>query len=365
MLEKGSFQPLKELEERIKAIPLPNQLPKGIDFSDIPAAALKSSTLESLITQNEDLMARLSVTLRKNNELEERFTAQARELQNLRGRFETLKDQYMVLQEKDRMSSARAGEIFEQNVAARVQVEKLERLYKDLFVQAQSFQRRLQHLERYRARVKRASTSVRERLAAGRTAQTRLDATLEQRDQLVASFEARLGAARDMVDELRDKAAERDRLYSENVALENNLVFERRQAESRSADVTARLDQFARENADLRGQLKEMLVSGEAKTQELEQLRAEVPAMREERARLGEQVESLQALWNHKQHEVENLGEKNKNLQKLNQNISLTLNQQRKEIHELKNELEKERHRADEKIKTLLKDIQMLRESKA
>lgn len=361
MMEKGTFHH-KELEERVKSIPLPNQLPKGIDFSDIPAAALKSSTLESLITQNEDLMARLSVALRKNNELEERAGTQTRELQNVRARFETLKDQFMVLQEKDRMASARAGEIFEQNVSSKAKVEKLERMYADLFVQAQSFQRRLEHLERYRARMKKASASVRARLADGRSAQKQLDIALAQREQMVTNFEARLGAARDMIDQMRDKAAERDRLYNENVALENNLVFERRQAEARTTDVTTRLERLARENGDLRIQLKDALVGAEVKTQELERLNAEVPHLRDERGRLTEQVESLQALWNHKQFEIENVLEKNKNLQKLNQNVSVTLNQQRKEIHQLKNELEKERFAADEKIKTLLKEIQMLRE---
>jgi len=43
----------------VKNVPLPNQLPKGIDFKELPGAAFKSATLEALISQNEDLMARL------------------------------------------------------------------------------------------------------------------------------------------------------------------------------------------------------------------------------------------------------------------------------------------------------------------
>lgn len=370
-MEKGSFHTSNphrtsttqaDLEERVKSIPLPNQLPKGLDFSDIPPAALKSSTLESLINQNEDLMARLSVALRKNNEMEERVLAHERESQNLRNRFETLKDQYMVIQEKDRMAGARAAELHEQNTTYKQKISKLEKMYTDIFVQAQAFQRRLQHLERYRARVKKAAVSLRNQLAETKHLREQVKEAYTSQQTVAQSYETRLNEARDQVEFLREKAAERDRMFNEKVQIENTLVFERRQFELSRADALSRLETLEKENASLRIEVKETLVDREAKTQELEQMRAELPNLREERARLTEQVESLQALWNHKQRETEQLEEKNKNLQKLNQNISVTLNQQRKEIHQLKNELEKARFTAEERAKTLIKEIQMLRQ---
>lgn len=365
-MEKGSFHtshlnPAQELEERVKAIPLPNQLPKGVDFSDIPAAALKSSTLETLINQNEDLMARLSVSLRKNNELEERVAAHERESQNLRSRFETLKDQYMLLQEKDLRASTRTKELHEQNISLKQKTEKLEKMYADIFVQAQSFQRRLSQLERYRARVKKASVGLRNQLAETKHLREQVKEHTEQQISMAAAYKARLMEAQEQVEVLRDKAAERDRMYNEKVQIENTLVFERRQLEMSRQDSSQRLERLEAENTSLRVQLKETLVDREAQAQELEQMRTEMPHLRDERTRLTEQVESLQALWSHKQREFEQLDEKNKNLQKLNQNISVTLNQQRKEIHQLKNEMEKERFASGEKVKTLLKEIEMLR----
>src|SRR4051812_42622505 len=103
MMEKGSFHTSPELnsstaitDEMVKKIALPNQLPKGVDFCEIPASAMKSSTLESLISQNEDLMARLSVSLRKSNQFEEKAAVLARENQGFRAKFETLHEQYLV-----------------------------------------------------------------------------------------------------------------------------------------------------------------------------------------------------------------------------------------------------------------------------
>ena len=171
-MEKGSFHnsaranlsSTKEADERIKSIPLPNQLPKGMDFSEIPVTAFKSSTLDILISQNEDLMARLSVALRKGSEQEEKISNFERETQTLRTRFETLKEQYLVIQEKDRLASHRTTSLHDENVALRVKISRLEKMYSDIFVQAQALQRRLLHLERYRARVRKASQSLRPRL---------------------------------------------------------------------------------------------------------------------------------------------------------------------------------------------------------
>jgi chromosome segregation ATPase len=369
MMEKGSFHtsgpaPLsqKEIEEKVKAVPLPNQLPKGIDFTDIPPAALKSSTLEILINQNEDLMARLSVALRRNNDLEERVAGFERESLNMRNRFEALKEQYLVLQEKDRRAGSRSMELHEQNAEFRQKIGKLEKMYAGIFVQAQAFQRRLVHLERYRARVKKASQGLRNQLSETKHLREQVKNHASQQMAIVSSYETKLTEAREMVDSLREKAAERDRMYGEKVQIENTLVYERRQAEMTRTDAQTRIDNLDRENGGLRVQVKEMLVERESNQQELEKMRQEVPHLRDERIRLTEQVESLQALWSHKQREFEHLEEKNKNLQKLNQNISVNLNQQRKEIHTLKNELEKERFASGEKLKVLLQEIQLLRD---
>ena len=87
----------------------------------------------------------------------------------------------------------------------------------------------------------------------------------------------------------------------------------------------------------------------------------EVPQLREDNQRLREQVESLQVLWAQKQKELDQVEEKNRALQKLNQSLSLNLNSQRKEISVLKLDMEKDGFSAQEKIKALLAEIQMLR----
>ncbi len=357
----------KTVDEKIKSIPLPSQVPKGLDFTDIPVSALKSSTLESLISQNEDLMARLSVALRKVNELEEYTGHLEDERKNIRARFDILKDQLLVLKEKDKSATQRGLHQHEENHTLKVHSEKLERHYSDLYKQAQGLQKRLILLERYRARVQKASASIQNKARlAGRFEQELFLLKKElsiQHSQMVSAYELKLADAQAEIGQLRPKALERDKIFEDLVQTENAKVYAERELEEHRKDNEAAIERLQNENASLRIELKELLVDRESKTQELTRLEAEIPHLHERERALTEQVESLQALWNHKQFELERMEEKNNSLQKLNQSLSATLNGQRRELHELKTELDKERFMNEERVKTLLAEIQSLRKT--
>lgn len=376
MMEKGSFHTspnwVEVQDERVKKIPLPNQLPAGIDFNELSPAVLKSSTLETLIHQNEDLMARLTITLRKNNDLEDKVAELETENKSLRARFETVKEQFMVLQEKDRSSISRAMQLAEENQTFKKQVDKLEKLYSDIYTQAQAFQKRLVQLERYRARVRKASVIIKDKAKGFDTIAQELTSARgelgsirevmnSQQTQIVTNYEAKLADIRSEIETLRGKVGDRDELFEEKLKLQNQLVYDQRVHEMRILEFQTTIDGLEQENSAVRVELKEAILDRENQRKELEKLRRENGNMTNERQNMLEQVESLQALWNHKHKELEQAEERNRSLQKLNQNISITINQQRKEIHTLQTELDKERFTSEEKIKTLMTEIQMLR----
>jgi chromosome segregation ATPase len=376
MMEKGSFHTspnwVELQDERVKSIPLPNQLPDGINFKELPPTAIKSSTLEALIHQNEDLMARLTVTLRKNGELEDRIAEFETETKGIRARFETLKEQYLILQEKDRISASRALQMADENSASIKQIQKLEALYGELIRQAQDFQRRIVHLERYRARARKASAGIKRKARHLDSLLKELNATNSepggirqalhaQQKQIINNYEAKLADVRVEIQVLREKAGDRDQIFEDRLRLQNQIVYDQRQFEMRSLEYQTELDRLQEENSRIRVELKEAVLERETLTKESSTLRHERSRLEMDKSGLTEQVESLQALWSHKQKELDQTEEKNRSLQKLNQNISLTLNQQRKEIHALQTELDKERFVADEKIKTLIAEIHMLR----
>ncbi len=409
-MEKGSILPSHAVhtDEKVKQIPLPSQMPRGVDFSEIPMSAIKSATLEGLLSQNEDLMARLSVSLRKIHELEEGASVFERERKSLHTRFQTMREQYLVLEAKDKSAMHRTLQQHEENTHLRHSGEKLEKLYTDLYAQAIAFQKRMVLLERYRARIRKVTPAIQEKSKRIQLLETEIvqfrrslnaqkihlteefDAKTEQfqvksaeyekriadiraemtdvRNALqsehmrtINTFEAKLAEAQQETLALKAKADERDKLYEELLITQNSKIFEQRQFEQSRADNELTMGRLELETVSLRQQLKDILVDREAKSQELIRLTSEIPNLRERNQNLVEQVESLQSLWNHKQREVEQAEEKNKSLQKLNQSLSVTLNQQRKEIHALQVELDKERFTAQEKIKTLTTDLQMLR----
>lgn len=370
MMEKGSLHPSSQAhnpDEFVKKVALPNQLPQGLDFRDIPPG-LKSSALESLIDQNEDLMARLGVSLRRGSELEERLQAMERENATIRSRFETLKDQLLLIQEKDRVSSSRALQLHEEGATQKTKAERLEKLYTDLFVQAQSLQGRLQKSERARARYRKAAKSLQAKAKTVEPLQGELrrlreeiEIAAESHQSTVKAFELKINGARAEMDTWRAKANERDAIFAERVKLENQLLLEQRQNTRLHEENQDRIAVLESESASLRVQVKETLVKNEAQRQELERLQAEVPQFQAAKQALIEQVESLQALWNHKHKELEIVEEKFRSLQKMNQTLSVAMNQQRKELQTLQVEREQYEFHKDEKIKTLLAEIQMLR----
>lgn len=351
----------RELDDRVKNIPLPTQIPRGVDFTEIPAAALKSATLESLISQNEDLMARLSVTLRKTNEFESKNHQLEQENQAIKARFETLKEQFLLLQEKDRMGALRNFQILEENAQQKHQLERMEKLYADIFSQAKAFQNKVIKLERNQARLRKGAKAVQERAKiVSRMERELVDLKTTQASNR-NSYESRLADTIGLVESLKNKAQERDEMFEAKTKLENQLIHERRQADLKIHESEERIAILEKQSTDLRIEVKELLVDRESKMQEVARLTEDLPNIQADRQRLIEQVESLQALWNHKQRELEQAEEKNKNLQKLNQSISLTLNDQRKNLHSLESELETERMTSQETIRSLNKEIQMLR----
>lgn len=83
------------------AIPLPFQIPEPPDLSKIPLSVIHSATVETLISQTEDLSARLKVQIRRNAVMERR----ALELEDIAKtqdkQLSTLKQNFEILSEKE------------------------------------------------------------------------------------------------------------------------------------------------------------------------------------------------------------------------------------------------------------------------
>lgn len=404
LMEKGSFhtsvKSVLEMDEIIEKIPLPNQLPPAPDFSRLPPEALRSSAVETLIGQNADLMARLGVSLRKTGIFEGKITELEKENLHLRHRYDAVKDQVLVIQEKERFLTERSNQITAETAGLRDQLTGLERRYTDTYLHAQSLEQQLRRLRNYRFRIQSVIKNLKTRsrrlfdLISPDASQTRtISKTLELAErelktmrlestetqlQLVQRYEteitelnrryeheikqnfgAEITQLKSELELARRRAADRDMLYEMKIRVDNQLIFEERQSQLYREETQKDLVLTKEENVDLRGQLKTRLIEMERFERELKVATDKNQFFEQQDVAKADQIESLQLLWKEKQAEVERLEEKNRSLQKLNQQLSVNLNSQRKEIIDLKSELEKDRYATAEKIKALEMQLEL------
>lgn len=396
-MENGTFhtsvRSVLDMDEIIEKIPLPNQVPPPPDLTKLPPEALRSSAVETLLGQNADLMARLGVALRKNGILDTKINELEKENLHIRHRYDAVKDTVLVIQEKERMLTERNTQLSVESDKMRVRLEKLERGYTDTYLHAQSLEQQLRRFRNYRARVQNILKNLKSRsrrlfdliqpgsqsssaakaleLATAELNTIRSENTEAQR-QLVQRYEtdlrdlqkyheneirtgigAELSQANSDLEIARRRAADRDILFEAKIRIENQLIFEERQSQLYREETQKELQSLKEENVDLRSQLKTRLIEMERLERELKIAQESITSLQAHQNDQIDQVESLQLLWKEKQAEVERLEEKNRSLQKLNQQLSVNLNVQRKEILDLKTEIEKERYSSNEKIHAL------------
>lgn len=82
-------------------VPLPFQVPEPPDLSKIPLAVIHSATVETLISQTEDLSARLKVQIRRNAVMERRALELEESTRTQEKQLSTLRQQHELLSEKD------------------------------------------------------------------------------------------------------------------------------------------------------------------------------------------------------------------------------------------------------------------------
>jgi chromosome segregation ATPase len=337
------------------AVPLPLDLPPVPNLSTLPAHILHSGTVETLIGQNEDLMARLKVNIRRNSVLEQQIMEQDRLHARLKSEHASLIAQYQVLQEKsellrektqtfdvqmeelrdqieisqiraesaeERSAELRAGLSFEKAYRRRIRtwVRPYIDTLKNRLVDARA---RIAFLDRQLGTREAVIGDLRERLAQAEKAQQSA-AVKANADQaiLVETYETRLRTSESEMTKaraesslLRDKAARLDEAISARTQAENRIVALER--------VQDQLAQFRRE-------AKELAAETRAARAERDRARTTETEAKAELERVRDQFESLQAVWAEAQKKFEASQLQQDALNKLNQELSRQLKNERK-----------------------------------
>jgi chromosome segregation ATPase len=367
----------------------PDQLPERIDFSQIPENVLKSNVIESLISQNDDLMARLTVSLRRISLLEEKFSDAKNETNQYRSKYDNLRDQVLILKEQAKILAERNRETAdkqkredESTSELKSQIRLLEVRYAELYTSSRERQNKFEgelarseratsRYRKYRQGIRRAIAFVREELRTLRAKRSLQDATIQdlrknlqetttyiteqnknhrnELTDLTGSYETQIKDMRSEIEMLMEqnkmlgeRGHELERLQGEKIRIENDLIIAERRFEDLQVQSTAEITDVQKTLARYRNDANELAVELEAKNKAFTEREENVAALTTERSALNEQVETLQLLWREQQVQVEKLTEQKNALQRLNQELSISINEQRRELREAKEQLEAE-----------------------
>ncbi|MGE5085461.1 MAG: hypothetical protein ACM3MG_04115 [Bacillota bacterium] len=345
-------------------IPLPDELPKRADYSHLPKEILKSSTVENLISQNEDLMARLKVSLRRLSLLENENQRLSEETNKARLSQSSITDQILVWREKDNMWKHKVDQLEREK---EVQGEKLRALTEKAQSMNSELIRHQKYHDRIKNQVKPYITQLKEYSKTQDARIQEIESSLNHKEALLRDLRHQIievtKNSRFQVESSEKKAQEMVQFYEDQIQsmskelqvlhqaqedlevktlklhsalerqdiLENELVVLRRSKEELRLRLEQeihkqqeRMSELSRQNQKLgveHADLQIRVVEDQETIQKLEK----------ENRQYFEQLESLRFMWNAKNEENEKLKAAASALERLNLELSQKLNEIRKQ----------------------------------
>lgn len=370
-METESFQSAKlehlnfETETSpVRGIPLPDELPKRSDLSHLPKDILKSSTVENLISQNEDLMARLKVSLRRLSILETENQKLSEETNKARLSQTSVTDQILVLKEKDHIWKQKIDQVEKEK---EIQTEKIKALQERLLNTSAELTRHIKYHDRIKNQVKPYVSQLKEYSKTQDLKIQEFEASLSHKEAQLRDLRHQIievtKNSRYQVESSEKKAQEMIQFYEQQVQglqREVQMLHQiQEELEIKSMKLNAameRQDTLENENITLRRtkeDLKERLEKDIERQQErLSELTRQnqklgvehadlqirvvddqenIKRLEKENFQLMEQLESLRYMWNAKNEEHEKLKTVASALERLNLELSHKLNDLRKQ----------------------------------
>lgn len=368
-METGTFRAaqLKHLDfqkenTQVGDIPLPDDMPRRADVSHIPKDILKSSTVENLISQNEDLMARLKVTLRRLSILENENQRMNEETHRARLSQSSVTDQVLVWKEKDALWRSKVDQLEKDK---EIQTERARALSERVLKMTADLERHQKYHDRIKTQVKPYISQLKEYSKTQELKAQELENTLSHREaqlrdvrhqmievtknslyqvetqdkkmhEMVAFYEGQIETLKKDLQGLQANQEElemksiklhaalerQDSLQNEVIALrrskdemKENLEDEIQRLQERTKELAKHNQKLGIEHADLQVRAVE---NGET-----------IQTLQKENRQYIDQLESLRYMWNNKNEENEKLKVALQSLERLNVELSQKINEMR------------------------------------
>jgi chromosome segregation protein len=335
------------------AVPLPFQIPEPPDLSKIPLSVIHSATVETLISQTEDLSARLKVQIRRNAvmerraiELEETTKAQEKQLS-------AVQQQHEILMEKESSHLEKIKTLEENLSQQKNEIELLEVRYSEQsqvhYKEATDTTTRIAQLEQQVSDLSRLLPLEKENFklsddnAFFRTKIEELAQHLQTKEGEVRSFREHTMKLESIINEkttevtelkkqmdiqsqeIKKQADTHNKLIEDKSELENLVILKDREKQHETTSLTT-------ETMHARQELKNTLTAFRTIQNENAQMQAQlksteetINALSKDNEDLEKQIQNLQGLWYKLQSEFEKERTKTTALTKLNRELSVEL----------------------------------------
>lgn len=328
-------------------------------LSSIPGDIRKTSAVETLLAQNEDLMARLKVSLRRLSLTDEDLRSLTEKFENLKTTHASLSDQMLVWREKERLWKEKHERL-----------EKELQVFKNRFPEFQSMEEKIERLTRYREKVraimkpylqqlKDYAQSLHEQIIG-------LNGELEKRESQISSQDKTIQGLHEQMEHqgrffqinqndltsafereraellreinsltetnlvLTSKVHSLDRTLERQDELENSVIALRRKKEEQEKELSELGAKYRTQTSELRQHLTEREFEVADLKTSLESWKTLAQATESRKNELEEQLTSLRYMWTSKCEETEKLKVSLQSLEKINLDLSQKLNESRK-----------------------------------
>lgn len=363
-MENGSFQHLNlshldfsDFEERTpQTSPREHQI---LDFNEIPKDLRKSSTVEALLAQNEDMMARLKITLRSLSKMEDENRAFSEELSETKRAYASVSDQMLIWKEKERLWKDR-----------NLKLEEEIKTFKIRFPEYLKMEAQIERLKKYQEKVK---TTIKPYLQQLKDYAQSLHLQIQNQNKDLDLRDTQIHSQEQQIQHLKDHLSDQSRFYemsqndlisgfektkqdlrheilvlqeinqalefkTQNLdramerqdELENLVIALRRSKSDFQAELTNELEDLRTQNREMKQTLTEKNMSAQDLSTERDRLKDELKSAFSRRDELEEQLTSLRFMWTGKSEENEKLKISLSSLEKINLDLSGKLNELRK-----------------------------------
>ncbi len=360
-------------EERLPA--LPNEVPEPLNLKNVPSDILKSGTIDALISQNEDLMARIKVGLRRLSLVENENAKSLEEVRKLQAKNSSLTDQMLVLREKDDLWKQKNQSFENEVLKVKERAKLLEMDYAFVKAENSDLKKALGRHLKYRRSIK---SGVRPWLRSLKREITQLWQQNHQLESKTLQKEALIKSLRDQIleisknikiqtksyevnqatllEQIESQKAENLKLQSDFILLTEALSHEQKVAElmqNQNSDLQNRIITLERNLSDQEEQRTQEIQNLKKENQsfqsEIGYLKADLEAAlhgkdeanlkcdreKSENNVMTTQLDHMRQMWEQKNQDNEKLKLKMVSLERINAELSLQLKEQRKKAEEV------------------------------